>query len=295
MKPTGLPLTAAAVLLVSAVLAASGMASAQGLEEPLVDKIGQEQSELQADPATYLANQATESGLASDANWTKAYACFLAYEAAGAADRSIPDNDVCAGYESALGIAEPPAEPEQEEAVAAVEELEDSAAQEAEVLAEEAVVAVADVLDDPTNALDTVLGFVDDVLASLQRILAALEDAGALLGEALLLLGQGAAMGIAAPFVGIAYLFGLGADAAVATGTAIATGAQATVAAVTNAAQATADGATSLWDQLGSMLQGLTGQPTGESSTVTPPLGHESSVPKLPELAQLLDDAVPSG
>lgn len=293
------------VMLGTAFVVIAGSAAAQGIDEPLTDKLDEKIGDAQADPSGFAQAQATEKQLAADANWTIAYACFVAHEAEGETGADVPDLDQCADFEEALGIAEEAVAEEEEEVVADAQELEDDAVAEAEALAEDALATVAEVIEDPAGALDALVALLDRTLRAVQRILDGITGgvgaSATLLGDALGILGKGAAIAVAAPFVG-AYKLGVllwtgGVNGATAIGDGFAALVNGVVAAATATTDAITSGAGATWGALSDAaaavqdaLDDLLGAGDGHSTSDGPELPDRTDpLPDMDTADGLLD------
>lgn len=235
--------------------------AAQGIEEPLVEKVDEKQRAAQADPTAFAADQASDERLAEDAEWSIAYGCYVGYVATDEARLPPPDLEPCADFEEALGISEE--EEQAEEAVADAEDLQEGT--EVEAIVEDLEATLGRAVDDPLTAADEVVAFIERTLRGIERILDGIGGFatetidGIETGTGLLMKGAGYA--VAAPVFGVYKMataaFGFGAIVTdhVASGTAAVTNGIATAAdAVGDAAEA---GATGTRDGIGAMIDGI--------------------------------------
>lgn len=292
MKPIqrlGLVLLSASLLVL-----ATASAAAQGLEEPLVDKAEDEVGQAQEDPVGYASDQATEEGLAEDARWGVAYACFARHEVSDASGLpEEPDLEACEDYEEAIGIEQ---QDDEEDPVAIADELEDDAVAEVDDYADDALAIVEEVVQDPEDAPNHVLRLLDRTVALIEDVLDHVGDAvDEALGEAsraldALVAGiDGAVTGVA-DTAGQALAEGLSVekqamnalgDAATASGKKAGDIADAAKQGASDASRAVSNGIVEIWDNI-----------LGHEPAPSTPRGPDPSLDRVKEAKAPLDDVV---
>lgn len=261
---TGIKIAYIAVsLLLGLVLVPLAPVAAQGVEEPLVEKVDEKSGAAQADPIGFATDQASDERLAEDAEWSIAYGCYVGYVATDEAGLPPPELEPCADFEEALGIAEE--EEQAEEAVADAEDLQDGTEAELEAIVEDLEATLGRVLDQPLTAADEFVAFLERTLGGIERIVDGIGGFatetidGIETGTGLLMKGAGYA--VAAPVFGVykaaTAIFGFGTTVAdgVASGTAAVTDAVAAAAGAVG--DAVASGATGTRDGIGAMMDGI--------------------------------------
>jgi hypothetical protein len=173
-------LTAVALAILIAPLA-----SAQNIEDPLLDHAQENTDAAQRDPVAFVESHASEEAVASEAEWGVAYGCFAVAYAHDEAGTPDPELDQCDQYEEVLGIA-----PEPEEPVAVVQNVSEDPIAQVEEVTDEAVAAVDEIVEEPLSAPEILIGFVlyvvDKVLDLVGGVGATAAD---LVGDALDLVG----------------------------------------------------------------------------------------------------------